>query len=67
MSATLTGKCHLCTQERKVTFCQRCGHWFCQDCEISSLKKFGARALSAIKELVGAGYPGCCGPLTESE
>ncbi len=51
-------KCHICKKWKSCGFCNVCCHWFCDDCRPNIF----ARAMEAVKELVGMKRPDCCGP-----
>lgn len=51
-------KCHMCGETKSCGFCNLCCHWFCRECN----PRVFARAIAAVKELVGGPRPGCCGP-----
>ncbi len=53
------GRCHICEQACAVSFCEFCGHWFCETCR----SEWWERGLAAIRAMVGGSHPGCCGPV----
>ena len=52
------GKCHICEQETRISFCPLCRHWICKEDRYDWFQ----RAWAALKERVGEPKPGCCGP-----
>jgi len=54
-----TAKCHICGEVTSCGFCNLCCHWFCRTCNPNIF----ARAIGAVKELVGGPRAGCCGPV----
>lgn len=55
------GKCHICKEEKPISCCAWCEHFFCSDCRGVWWK----RSLEAIKERIGGKHPGCCGPINQ--
>ena len=51
------GKCHMCAEMRPVKFCERCQHFFCEECGDNYL----GRTLEFLKEKLGGPRPDCCG------
>lgn len=54
----MTGKCHLCQEDKPILWCKLCQHWFCADCR----RRYWSRGLEAVREMVGGRQDGCCGP-----
>lgn len=53
------GLCHVCKEDGlSIGFCTICCHWFCNACN----KRWFARGIEAVLELVNGAAPGCCGP-----
>lgn len=52
------GKCHICKEQKTITFCKFCGHWMCSACR----KDWAQRGLAALKAWLGGKQAGCCGP-----
>jgi hypothetical protein len=58
----MTGRCHLCQNDKDIIWCKVCEHWFCEECR----RRYWSRGLAAVRELVGGRTPNCCGPRKES-
>lgn len=53
------GKCHICQEQKWVSYCDLCRHFFCGDCR----GKWFDRTVEFILEKFGGRKPGCCGPV----